>query len=159
MNKQWFNSKTHMSDTPRNKVGRPRKTMKMLVERGIIPENWKEEILQMGREGKSLVYIVNYLNVNWDTFYRIQERDKEFLETVNKFQELSEQWWMEIARQEWIRGNSKSINSNHWSLIMRNMFKDRWSERKEVDITSKGNELNKDNTIQVEILGLEKEKE
>ena len=148
-----------MKDSSKNKVGRPRKTMKYLVERGLIPENWKEEMLQMGREGKSLVHLVNYLNVRWDTFNRLKERDKEFLETVNKFQELSEEWWIELVRREWINGNSRSINSNHWSLIMRNMFKDRWSERKEVDITSKGNELNKDNTIQVEILGLDKEKD
>jgi len=131
--------------------GRPRKTMEALVHRGIIPENWRDELLEMGRQGKALVHIVNYLQINWDLFEKLRKRDSYFAETVILYQQLSEEWWLERAREHWINGNSKNINSNHWSLIMRNMFKDRWSERKEVDITSKGNELGQ-NKIEIEIL-------
>jgi hypothetical protein len=136
----------------KNKGGRPRKTMEMLVQRGYISQNWEEDILQMGREGKALVHVLNYLNVSWDTFYRLQERDRKFLETINTFKKLSEQWWIDIVQNEWINGNSKSINSNHWSIVMRNMFKERWSDRKEVDLTSKGDKISGDNTLQIEII-------
>ena len=147
-----------MNDT-RNKGGRPRKTMEALVKRGIISENWKEDIIEMGREGKAMVHIVNYLGVSWDTFYRIKERDPEFLETVNIFQQLSEQWWVDITRRMWQEGNSKNINSNHWSLMMRNMFNDRWKDRKDYDVKTDGKPITQTNKIEVEILGLEKEKE
>ena len=136
----------------KNKGGRPRKTMKMLVERGYISSNWEEDILQMGREGKALVHVLNYLDVSWDTFYRLMDRDTKFLETINTFKKYSEQWWIDVVQREWLNGNSKSINSNHWSIIMRNMFKDRWSDRKEVDLTSKGDKLTQDNTLQIEII-------
>jgi len=80
------------------------------------------------------------------------ERSPKYLEAVNSAKKLSEEWWMEIARKEWINGNSKNINSNHWSLIMRNMFKDRWSDKKEHDITSMGEKINDLNQIQIEII-------
>lgn len=133
--------------------------MDALVHRGKCPETWMEDILQMGREGKTFVHVINYLNISRDTFYRLKERDKKFLDTVNRFKELSEQWWIDIAHREWIQGNSKSINSNHWSLLMRNMFKDDWSDRKDYDIKTDGKPITNDNKIQVEILGLDKEKE
>lgn len=126
--------------------------MEMMVQRGYIPESWEQDILTMGSEGKSLVHILNYLNISWDTFYRLMDRDPKFLETVNKFKKLSEQWWLDIVQREWINGNSKSINSNHWSIIMRNMFKERWSDRKEVDLTSGGDKLQKEPTLQIEII-------
>ena len=113
----------------------------------------------MGREGKALVHIVNYLNITFDTFYRLKERDPEFLETVNRMKELSEEWWIEIARREWLNGNSKTINSNHWSLMMRNMFNDRWKDRKDYDVKTDGQPITQQNKIEVEILGLEKDKD
>jgi hypothetical protein len=79
------------------------------------------------------------------------ERSTEYFQSVNEAQSLSEQWWLDITRQEWVKGNSRSINSNHWSLIMRNMFKDRWSDRKDIDVTTMGDKIN-DNTISVEII-------
>ncbi len=146
-----------MSDTP--KRGRPRKTMEALVKRKIISENWKEDILQMGREGKALVHIVNYLKVTWETFYRLKERDQDFLETVNMFQQLSEQWWVDVTMRHWQEGKSKDINSNHWSLMMRNMFNERWKDRKDYDVKTDGKPITQTNKIEVEILGLDKEKE
>ena len=146
-----------MSDTP--KRGRPRKTMEALVKRNIISKNWKEDILEMGREGKALMHIVNYLGVTWDTFYRLKERDSEFLETVNVYQQLSEEWWIDITRRMWQEGNSKHINANHWSLMMRNMFNDRWKDRKDYDVKSDGKAITPNNKIEVEILGLEIQKD
>jgi hypothetical protein len=133
--------------------------MDALVHRGKCPPTWKEDILQMGREGKALVHIVNYLNVTFETFYRLKERDPEFLGTVNRMKELSEEWWIDIARREWLNGNSKTINSNHWSLMMRNMFNDRWKDRKDYDVKTDGKPITQTNKIEVEILGLEQDKE
>lgn len=91
------------------------------------------------------------MDISWDTHKRLMDRSKKYLEAVTKAQMESEKWWIDIAKKEWVEGSSRNINSNHWSLMVRNMFKDRWSDRKETDITSKGDKIT-DNTISVEII-------
>jgi len=140
------------------KTGRKPFSMELLVQRGRIPSTWYEDVLNIGREGKAEVHIVNYLGVSWNTYQRLKERSPEFLKAVNQAQSLSEQWWIDVARQEWVKGNSRSINSNHWSLMVRNMFKERWSDKKEMDLTSKGDKIN-DSTISVEIIKKQDDKE
>lgn len=133
------------------KRGKKPFTIELLVQRGRIPSTWKEDIRELGKTGCAEVHIVNYMGISWKTHKTLMERSNEYFQSVIQAQSLSEQWWLDIAKQEWVKGNSRSINSNHWSLIMRNMFKDRWSDRKDVDITSKGDKIN-DNTISVEII-------
>ena len=133
------------------KRGKKPFTIALLVQRGRIPETWREDIIEIGRQGKAEVSIVVYMGISWNTHKLLMERSPEYLKAVNDARKLSEEWWMEIARKEWIEGNSKNINSNHWSLIMRNMFKDRWSDRKDVDVTTKGDKIG-DNNISVEII-------
>lgn len=134
------------------KRGRKLFTIELLVERGRFPENWKDVLIEIGRGGGNRTDMMLELNVNKETFTRLMDRSPEFMETVNTALSYSEQWWINIAKQEWIKGNSKSINSNHWSLIMRNMFKDNWSDRKDVDITTKGDKIDGVKTIEVEIV-------
>ena len=134
------------------KRGRKLFTIELLVERGRFPENWKDVLIEIGRGGGNRIDMMLELNVNKETFTRLMDRSPEFMETVNTALSYSEQWWVNIAKQEWIKGNSKSINSNHWSLIMRNMFKDNWSDRKDVDITTKGDKIDGVKTIEVEIV-------
>jgi hypothetical protein len=136
------------------KRGRKPFNIELLVERGLIPSSWKEDIIQIGSEGKTKVHIMNHLNITRHTFYRLQERNTEFAEAVNKAAELSQQWWIEIARQEWLKGNSRSINSNHWSLMMRNLFGQDWSDRRDhnVDVVSGGEKITDTKTIQVEVI-------
>ena len=140
------------------KVGRPKKyTIKNLVESGRWSPDWKKEILELGREGKSRVHIRNHFNMNKNSYHELYDCDMEFRETINKAMELSQQWWIDIAQKRWIEGTEKNINSNHWSLIMRNMFKEEWSDRKEMDVTSEGEKLNGGNDIIVKIISPEKE--
>jgi hypothetical protein len=133
------------------KRGKKPFTIDLLVQRGRIPETWYEDILEIGRQGKAEVSIVVYMDISWNTHKLLLERSPEYLKAVNAAKKLSEQWWIEIARQEWVKGNSRSINSNHWSLMVRNMFGERWSDKKEMDLTSKGEKIN-DNNITVEII-------
>lgn len=135
------------------KRGRPPyKTMEALVHRGKVPSTWKEDIVELGRQGKTQVHIVNYMGINWDTYKRLQERDPIFLEVVNMAMSLSEQWWIDIASNMWMNGQAKNINSQHWSLMMRNLFRERWSDRKDYDIKTDGKPITNDNQIVVEIV-------
>src|SRR5210317_1593860 len=138
------------------KRGKKPFTIELLVERGRIPQTWREDIIELGRTGCAEVHIVNYMKINWDTHKRLMDRSSQYMEAVKQAQSLSEQWWIDIAKKEWVEGKSKNINSNHWSLMVRNMFGERWSDRKDVDITSKGDKIN-DNQIQVEIIKRETE--
>lgn len=134
------------------KRGKKPFNIELLIERGRIPETWYEDILDIGRQGKAEVSIVNYMDISWNTHKVLMERSSEYLKAVNTAKKLSEEWWVEIARKEWMEGNSRGINSNHWSLMVRNMFGERWSDKKEMDLTSKGDKLNSDNNIVVEIV-------
>ena len=133
------------------KRGKKPFSIDLLVQRGRIPETWYDDILEIGRQGKAEVSIVVYMGVSWETHKRLMERCPEYLEAVNNAKKLSEEWWVEIARKEWVNGNSKNINSNHWSLMVRNMFGNRWSDKKEYDHTTKGEKIN-DNEIKIEII-------
>jgi hypothetical protein len=62
--------------------GRPRKTIEALVWRGLIPETWKEDILQMGREGKNKLHFANFLGITRNTLYKLMDRDPDFLHTI-----------------------------------------------------------------------------
>jgi hypothetical protein len=126
--------------------------MEALVHRGKVPTTWKEDIVELGRQGKTQVHIVNYMGINWDTYKRLQERDPIFLEVVNMAMSLSEQWWIDIASNMWMNGQAKNINSQHWSLMMRNLFRERWSDRKDYDIKTDGKPITNDNQIVVEIV-------
>jgi hypothetical protein len=135
------------------KVGRPKKyIIKKLVESGRWRETWKEEIYELGRQGKTKVHIMNHLDLSRQSYYDLMRDDKEFYETVNKAMELSQEWWVNIAQERWVNGTEKNINSNHWSLMMRNMFKEDWSEKQYLDLTTQGDKIKNQNDIVVKII-------
>lgn len=134
------------------KRGKKPFTMELLVERGRIPETWYEDIVNLGKSGSAEVHIVSYMRISWNTHKKLLDRSPQYLKAVQEAQRESEKWWFDIAKTAWVEGKSKSINSNHWSLIVRNMFKERWSDKKEYDHSTLGQPLNTDNQIQIEII-------
>jgi hypothetical protein len=133
--------------------GRPRKTMEALVSRGKVPSTWKEDIIEMGRTGKNKLHFANYLGITRNTLYRIMERDPVFLHTINYALELSEEWWVERLRSGFERETSQKVNGTLWKYYMANVYRDNWkAEEQNIDITSKGDKINPDNNIIVEIV-------
>jgi hypothetical protein len=133
-----------MSNT--NPVGRPLKNLNDL------PQNWKLICQEMGQEGMFDVDLRVKLGITKDTFYSLLQNEPEFSEAVSEFRELSHTWWSSIPRKGFKNGESKNLNSNLYSLIMRNRFKDEWNAEKKVDITTGGDKLDSNNKIQIEIL-------
>ena len=133
-------------------VGRPKIRIEDLVAKGLWPEDWKEIIYQMGREGKQHTHIMERFNLARDTFYKLKQRDSEFSEAVKKMETLAQNYWLSFMEDSFVKGDSKSINSNLWSLVMRNKFKDDWSEKKEIDVTTQGDKIKGDNDIVVKII-------
>jgi len=127
-------------------VGRP----KISIDE--FPKNWKEELLRMGAEGMLDVDIKAYLNISNDTFYRLMEEEPQFSEIVSQMRTLSHVWWINISRNSFASGTSKQVNSQLYSLILRNRFKDEWNAENKVDITSGGEKIDSNKKIEIEIV-------
>jgi hypothetical protein len=127
-------------------VGRPRLTLDEF------PKDWKEQLLRMGAEGMLDVDIKVYLNISNDTFARLLVDEPQFLEIVSQARTLSHSWWVSISRNSFASGTSKQVNSQLYSLILRNRFKDEWNAENKVDITSGGEKIDSNKKIEIEIV-------
>lgn len=130
----------------KKRVGRPLKTLNDL------PTNWQLICRELGRDGGFDVDLRVSLGITKETFYSLYENEPIFHETVNEFRELSHNWWNSIPRNGFKTGKSKDLNSNLYSLIMRNRFKDDWNVEKKVDITSGGEKIDSAKKIEIEII-------
>ena len=97
-------------------VGRP------LITIDDLPKGWDKKLILMGKEGKFDVHVRTYLNMANDTFYRLLDDEPKFLEIVNRMRELSQEWWVNLPIESFSKGESKNMNSQLYSLIMRNRF-------------------------------------
>lgn len=132
-------------------MARRKYTTDYLVERGIFPETWKEDIINMGKNGKNKIYFSNYLNLHRNTFYNLMERDPEFKDVIDIALKFSQQWWIENVRESFESGTSQKMNSTLWKYYMSNVYRDDWKEETSIDVTSKGEKI-KDNTLQIEVI-------
>ena len=126
-------------------VGRPR------IETYLNPM-WKDIILQCGREGKHVTEFLVQLGISWDGHHALIKRNKAYSEAVQEYQKLCENYWYEMARKNMEKNGGNGFNSRLWSLIMRNKFGNNWNESTKVDVTTNGEQINKDNNIVVEII-------
>jgi hypothetical protein len=127
-------------------VGRPRLKLEDF------PKDWKEQLLRMGADGMLDVDIKVYLNISNDTFSRLLNDEPQFLEIVSQARQLSHSWWVAISRNSFASGTSKQVNSQLYSLILRNRFKDEWNAENKVDITSGGEKIDSNKKIEIEIV-------
>jgi len=133
--------------------GRPRKTIEALVWRGMIPETWREDILQMGREGKNKLHFANFLGITRDLMYRLIDRDPEFAGTIKLALEYSQQWWVDKVREGFENDKSGKMNAQLWKYYVENVYRQDWKTEQNIDITSGGDKINNpDNKIIVDII-------
>ena len=133
--------------------GRPRKTIEALVSRGVIPATWKEDILQMGREGKNKLHFANHLGITRDLLYRIMDRDPNFSGTIKLALEYSQEWWVNKVREGFENDKSNKMNAQLWKYYVENVYRKDWKPaEQQIDITSGGEKINPDNNIIVDIV-------
>ena len=138
--------------------GRPKLRIEELVKSGKWPEDWREIILEMGREGKQHTHIMERFDLQRTNFYALMERDQDFMNTVRKMENLAQNYWLKFMEDAFISGKSKDINSNLWSLVMRNKFKQDWSEKQYIDHSTNGEKIT-NNDIVVKIISPKKDLE
>jgi len=149
-----------MAEEKRGK-GRPRKTIEALVHRGIIPNTWKEDILQMGRDGKNKLHFANHLGITRDLMYRLMDRDQDFSGTIHLALEYSQQWWVDKIRDGFENDKSSKMNAQLWKYYVENVYRKDWRPaEQQIDITTGGEKLNNpDNKIIVDIVLPKKDEE
>lgn len=125
--------------------GRPKSDSKF-------PDNWKEIILESGRNGKHITDFLIKLGISWDTHYEIKKRNPEYSETVKEYNKLCEQWWYSKMQESVEKNESNRFNQRLFAMIMKNKFRDNWHDEKQIDITTKGDKLDNDNKIKIEII-------
>lgn len=148
-----------MDNQEKRGKGRPKyTTMEALVHRGKVPETWKEDILELGRRGKNKLHYANYLGITRNTLYRIMERDLDFLHTINRALQYSEDWFLSKALDAWDENTGKNVNTTFMKYYLQNTFRDSgWVDR--TDITTDNKPLTQDNNIVVEIVSPKKDEE
>lgn len=105
-------------------AGRPKITLEDL------PENWKEEMLRLGEQGKTenQIRISALGGIAKDTYYRLMEDHPEFLAAVKEARTLSMAWWENLG-QEMAFGNIQG-NPTCWIFNMKNRAG--WRDKTEV---------------------------
>lgn len=134
-----------MSEEKKGKGGRPRADYSL-------PKGWEDMVIESGREGKHITDFLLKLNLTYDQHYTLLKRRPDYYKVFQNYQRLCEQWWYNQAHEAVGSGQSNKFNQRLWTIIMKNKFRDQWSDEKQIDIRSNGESIVPENTLQVEII-------
>lgn len=134
-----------MSEEPKNRGGRPRLELTMNPE-------WHTIMIEAGKNGKHITEFLITLGISWEGHYALIKRNKKYSEALKEYEKLCEQWWYDRAHEAIESGNSNKFNQRLWTIIMKNKFRNNWSDEKQIDITTQGDKISDNNQIQIEII-------
>lgn len=135
------------------KTGRKPFSVELLVERGVFPENWKEVVLDLGRQGKNKLDYAIELGISRKTLYRLMDRSDEFRSTINEALSLSEKWFINVALERWGEDGAKGLNTTFMKYYLQNVYRDSdWKDEQHIDVKTDGNPINNINEIKVDII-------
>tara|TARA_Y100000004_G_scaffold5937_1_gene6870 strand:+ start:1528 stop:1905 length:378 start_codon:yes stop_codon:yes gene_type:complete len=100
--------------------GRPLKKLEDL------PEGWENIIINLSKEGASIVELAVALDISRQTLYNLSERDEYFLDTIKKCKRYCEAWWLSKGRTEL---DNKDFSYTGWYMNMKNRFG--WADKQE----------------------------
>ena len=112
-------------------VGRPRTTVDDL------PGNWREIIMDCGQDGGSAVEMRCLLGIGQSAWETLLSDSEDFRLTVKAAQDLCQVWWERHGRKMAV-GDADG-NATVWIFNMKNRFG--WSDKQEVDHTTKGDAI------------------
>ena len=135
------------------KRGRKPFSIELLVERGIFPENWKEVILDLGRQGKNKLDFAVELGIGRRTLYSLMDRSDDFRSTINQAMELSEKWFIDVAMRKWGEEGAKGLNTTFMKYYLQNVYRDsEWRDESHLDVKTDGKQINSLNEIKIDII-------
>ena len=95
-----------------------------------------EEVIALGKIGKSVEAIGAILGVGTKTLYNWRDQHEEFLHAMDMAKEFELQWWEDIAQTHMIENKeSDKINATIWSRSMAARFPKKYREQVKQEIT------------------------
>jgi transposase len=89
-----------------------------------------DEMLDMFREGQSVVEVCAALGISRVTFYQWLKDHHTFSAAYDRGLELSQAWWEKLGREG--AAGKADINPATWIFNMKNRF--RWTDRQDVNV-------------------------
>ena len=112
--------------TEKRPVGRP----------SLYDPKYCEEVIALGKIGKSVEAIGAILGVGTKTLYNWRDQHEEFLHALDMAKEFELQWWEDIAQTHMIENKeSDKINATIWSRSMAARFPKKYREQVKQEIT------------------------
>lgn len=93
-----------------------------------------EQVIELGRQGKSHAQIAAALDVARMTLYRWADAHTDFCDAMIKARDLSQAWWENAAQ---VGLTTPGFNAALWAKSMPARFPDDYSERSKVELTGK----------------------
>ena len=100
--------------------GRPLITLKDL------PKDWESSIIELSKNGASIVELAVELDISRNTLKALTERNEHFLNTIKKCKRYCEAWWLSKGRTEL---ENKDFSYTGWYMNMKNRFG--WADKQE----------------------------
>jgi transposase len=112
--------------TEKRPVGRP----------SLYDPKYCEEVVALGKIGKSVEAIGAILGVGTKTLYNWRDQHEDFLHALDMAKEFELQWWEDIAQTHMIENKeSDKINASIWSRSMAARFPKKYREQVKQEIT------------------------
>ena len=97
-----------------------------LIKLEDLPDGWENIIINLSKEGASIVELAVALDISRKTLYNLSERDEHFLHTIKKCKRYCEAWWLSKGRTEL---DNKDFSYTGWYMNMKNRFG--WADKQE----------------------------
>jgi transposase len=116
-----------MTETPEKRpVGRP----------SLYDPSFCDEVVALGRIGKSVEQIAAILNVSLRTMYSWRDAHEEFLHALDDAKTYEQAWWEEQAAAYMVENKeSDRLNASLWSRSMAARFPKKYRESTKTEIT------------------------
>ena len=116
-----------MTDTTEKRpVGRP----------SLYDPKYCEEVITLGRIGKSVEQIASILNVSLRVLYDWRDKHPEFLHALEDAKTYEQAWWEEQAAAYMVENKeSDRLNATLWSRSMAARFPKKYRESTKTEIT------------------------
>ncbi len=130
-----------MSETKKNKAGRPKKFTKEWLD------GKAESIPAIMENGDSLAHVAVELGMSLDTLHECKKESELFSDALKRGVTLSEKWWVNLGR-DLTNGEVKG-NATTWIFNMKNRFNWRDSNKEYVPADLSGCKDNLERMIRI----------
>ena len=95
-----------------------------------------EQVIELGKLGKSIEQIAAYLGVGTKTIYNWRDENPEFLHALDISKDFEQAWWEDQAHAYMVETkDGPKLNSSIWSRSMAARFPKKYREQTKTEIT------------------------